>query len=65
MTQSELNRAVARATGECLQTVSDLGFGLADPLEVDYDPEPSDPVDKFLDWDAVDAERLALLSCPG
>ena len=40
MTQRELNQAVARATGESLGTVSNMGFGMADPMDVNYDPEP-------------------------
>ena len=68
MTQRELNEAVARATGESLATVADLGFGLADPIAVRYDPEPWDcdedrscPEDKSLDGDDFDrARRVAL-----
>jgi hypothetical protein len=57
MTQSELNRAVARATGENLRVISRLGFGLADPVFVEHDPEPCDVEARCLDWDAVDSER--------
>ena len=57
MTQSELDRAVARATGENLRVISCLGFTLADPVFVEHDPEPCDIEDKTVDWDAVDAER--------
>ena len=31
MNQSQLDRAVARATGETLDTISRLGFSIADP----------------------------------
>ena len=57
MTQSELNRAVARATGENLRVISRLGFTLADPICVEHDPEQCDGEHGFLDWDAVDSER--------
>ena len=57
MTQTELNRAVARATGENLRVISLLGFSLADPVFVEHDPEPCDVESKIVDWDAVDAER--------
>ena len=57
MTQSELNRAVAAATGESPRTVSDLGFSIADPDVVDYDPEPFDVEDLIVDWDALDSRR--------
>jgi hypothetical protein len=57
MTQSELNRAVAAATGESICTVSHLGFTIADPDAVDYDPEPCEVEDLIVDWDALDAGR--------
>ena len=41
MTQAQLDRAVARATGESLNTVRSFGFGIADPEAVFHDPEPS------------------------
>jgi hypothetical protein len=52
MTQSQLNRAVARATGESRSTICRMGFSvLADePLEADRDP-------LVVDWDEFDAER--------
>ncbi len=57
MTQAELNRAVAQVTGESLCTVSGLGFSVADPDAVDYDPEPSDIEDLIVVWDELDARR--------
>jgi hypothetical protein len=67
MTQAQLNRAVAKATGECVSTIARFGFGLADPALVRFDPEPcdverfqSDPEPKIIDWDALDARRGAL-----
>ena len=65
MTQRELNEAVARVTGESLTTVAGLGFSLADPIAVRYDPEPWDcddedffcPEAKSLDWDDLDSHR--------
>jgi hypothetical protein len=57
MTQAELNRAVAAATGESPRTVSHLGFSIADPDAVAYDPEPCDVEDLIVDWDALDAWR--------
>jgi len=54
MTQAELNRAVADATGESITTIAAHGFSIlaAGPIE----REPS-----IIDWDALDAERLAYL----
>ena len=57
MKQSELNRAVARATGENLRVISQLGFSLADPVSVQHDPEPCDIEDMIVDWDALDLQR--------
>ncbi len=63
MTQAELDRAVAHTTGESLATIRQLGFGVADPAEIDFDPEPYDgQFPNVVDWDAVDTERA--LTCP-
>jgi hypothetical protein len=51
MSQRELNEMVARATGESLGVVDRLGFHLADPLDVQNDPEPRRPL--VLDWDSM------------
>ena len=51
MTQREINQAVATVTGENIGLIHDLGFSLADPLEVAYDPEPRKPL--MLDWDSM------------
>ena len=60
MTQARLNRAVARATGESLDTIRRHGFSIADPAAVTFDPEPySRPA--VLDWDEVHANRLSIL----
>ena len=37
--QLDLDRAVAKATGESLNLIRSLGFGIADPTAVCYDPE--------------------------
>ena len=57
MTQYEINRAVALATGETVHTVSELGFTIADPDLVDHDPEPCDLPPSIIDWDELDASR--------
>lgn len=58
MTQQQLSELVASATGEAPAMIDRIGFSLADPLEVEFDPEPV----PYLDWDLVDAERYARLS---
>lgn len=53
MTARDLQRAVARATGEDIDTIASLGFSL---LEEDG-PDEDDLVERFLDWDDVDHRR--------
>jgi DUF438 domain-containing protein len=55
MTQRDLNRAVARATGESVDTIEQMGFG---PL----DESAGDPGPNTIDWDADDDARLAMRS---
>ena len=52
MNQLELNHEVARATGESLSTIDERGFVTltAVPFELE----------RMTDWDAIDAERVAL-----
>ena len=49
MSQQELEMAVAAATGESVAVIHELGFGLADPKDTRFDPEPSHP--QVFDWD--------------
>ena len=53
MTQRELYRAVARATGESLATVTRMGFGRVRTIIEEREP-------LVLDWDKVDIERTGL-----
>ena len=63
MTQRQLNRAVAKATGESIGTINDMGFSIAAPKHVRFDPEPPDPhdcrhiEDRIIDWDRHDRRR--------
>ena len=57
MSQYEIDQAVAAATGESIGTIHDLGFGIADPLDVNYDPEPRRPL--VFDWDSMSPDRMA------
>jgi hypothetical protein len=54
MTQCELDRELARVTGETLTTIRNRGFSLVEPPEL----EPL-----IIDWDQIEAERRA--SAPG
>lgn len=57
MPQSLLEEMIAKATGDDLRDIRRLGFQIADPHEVNFDPEPvfSDP--RTVDWDEVDLIR--------
>ena len=55
MTQSALNREVARATGESIQTISSLGFVPLTHVPFERDREPL-----VVDWDEVESEREVL-----
>ena len=59
MTQSQINRAVALATGESIRTVSRLGFSLAEPDAVEAASEPIDIEDLIIDWDQLERDREA------
>ena len=59
MTQQQLNREVARATGESVETIQRLGFYLEG---VDIDSADRDGMDQgpqVLDWDALDEVRAS------
>ena len=56
MTQAELNREVAKATGESVGTISQFGFVplTRQPTEVEREP-------LVLDWDEMPDRRYSLL----
>ena len=59
MTQQQLDRAVAAATGESLATIRRHGFSLVTPLSV-FDPDaPEMAQPQIVDWDRVESERYA------
>jgi len=58
MTQRELNRAVARATGEDLDLIDHLGFGPLTVGPVERDPE-------VVDWDELEPGRGVSVFQPG
>jgi hypothetical protein len=51
MSQKELDRAVADATGENIGLIRGVGFSIADPLDVSFDPEPRSP--SVFDWNSM------------
>ncbi len=58
MKDADLNRAVAHATGESVSTIKQLGLQLDKPAIHD-EPSPDDLAPYLLDWDTIEAERLA------
>ena len=52
MTQTELNRAIAQATGESVNEIAQRGF-----VELAAVPFERDTEDLIIDWDEVDADR--------
>ena len=58
MKQADLNRAVARATGESISTIKRLGF-LIDDLSIGSARlDPSDRGPAVIDWDELQSRRL-------
>ena len=56
MTQAELNREIAKKTGETVSTIAALGF-------VPLTGQPFEREPQTVDWDELDAERnVALMS---
>lgn len=55
MTQRDLNRSVAQATGEDVGTIEARGFSVCDPAMTGLDDElPA------VDWDALELRRTSL-----
>ena len=50
MTQAELNREIAKKTGETVSTIAALGF-------VELTGQPFEREPQTVDWDELDAER--------
>jgi len=65
MTQTQLEQLVARATGEDIRAIRERGFSVADPLEVNFDPEPDNLPPQVVDWDELDLERNLAVVPPG
>lgn len=51
MRGSILESLLVQATGETRSTLRRRGFHLADPLDVDFDPEPDLVPPQVFDWD--------------
>jgi hypothetical protein len=59
MNQRSLDRAVAEATGESVDTIRHLGFWLVEAASSDLSPSDPDWNISVIDWDGLEAQRLA------
>lgn len=57
MPQSLLEEMIAEATGDDLRDIRRLGFQIADPELVTFDPEPIQFGPNVLDWDALESHH--------
>ena len=55
MTQAEMNREVASATGESVSTIAQMGFVPLTPVPYERDREPL-----TVDWDELAEQRAVL-----
>lgn len=62
MTPKQLDRLVARATGEDLRAIRRRGFSIAIPIDTNFDPEPDQRPPQWVDWDELDRRRTDSLS---
>ena len=60
MTQMQLNREIARATGESVETIQRIGFLLDEPHLDISDPESEDLGPYVLDWDALEQAQAGM-----
>ena len=57
MTQTQLDRMVAKATGEDIRSIRRRGFSAA-TFGIDLEPDQRPP--QMVDWDEVDRKRYEL-----
>ena len=62
MTQQQLDRLVAKATGEDLRAIRRRGFSIANPVDVNFDPKSDQRPPQWVDWDLLDRERAERLN---
>ncbi len=56
MKQVDLERAIARATGESVSAIRRFGFSLEEPAS-SFEREANEAEPQFIDWDVLDAQR--------
>ncbi|WP_254508145.1 hypothetical protein [Anatilimnocola floriformis] len=57
MTQTELNEAVADATGESLRTIRRRGFSVFTPFQPFSPDHDDDVLPSVVDWDALERDQ--------
>lgn len=57
MTQRQLERLVAAATGESVAEIRRRGFGRVEIVGAEAETAGGEDLDRFADWDAIDAAR--------
>ena len=55
MTQADLDRQIARRTGEKLSTIRGMGFVPLTAVPIECESQPS-----IVDWDELDSQRVGL-----
>ncbi|MBC8355311.1 MAG: hypothetical protein H8E66_25320 [Planctomycetes bacterium] len=58
MNQRDLDREVARATGETVATINQMGFVPLEPIPYERDRKPL-----VVDWEELEQERMILHPC--
>jgi hypothetical protein len=61
----QFEQLVAKATGEDIREIRQRGFSVADPFEVDFDPEPNNLSPQMIDWDELELERSLAAASQG
>jgi hypothetical protein len=57
MTQRDLDRAVADATGEYVSEIRRRGFSVLDSCADELDPDPRDAAPQIVDWDELERRQ--------
>ena len=60
MHQRQLERNLARATGESLTTIRRMGFSFFDPERDPLDLDDVDFAPSVIDWDEIESQRISL-----
>ena len=62
MNQRTINRLVSKATGENMREVRRMGFSIADPYRVHYDPDSRATRGRMIDWDDLQNDQVGAIN---